>query len=433
MNGRVIAQRRPRTAQALLLLASLVVFVAGLKAAQGFLVPVLLAFFVATVSFPITAWLRQRRVPRVIAVMLTVLVDFAFLTGLVFLAISAVGDLQTKWNTEYSGLSIQRLKTVVSSVSDTEAKMREWWDSSLGGVLSPEDLENAPKATPVPEEELPELVPGQPNVRPEDTGVSQAAEVIIGQIQELQFSQVWNLGTGLLGSVLSFLGTSLVVIILTVFMLTEARMFGRRMDAVCEAKGPNIQRMLSAVKDTQRYLGIKTAISLATGLLAALLCWAAKLDFWPLWGIVAFALNFIPVVGSIIAAGPPVLLALLVSGPTQAVVIASGYFLINTFLGNFLEPMLMGRRFGLSTLVVLVSVMFWGWLWGPVGALLAVPLTMMVKVILDNSEEFRWIAVAIGSESKPPKEEARIIAEGASERVDDDEADVPDGGLSSRP
>ncbi|MFM2242309.1 MAG: hypothetical protein RLZ97_1164, partial [Verrucomicrobiota bacterium] len=85
------------------------------------------------------------------------------------------------------------------------------------------------------------------------------------------------------------------------------------------------------------------------------------------------------------------------------------------------------------TLVVLVSVMFWGWLWGPVGALLAVPLTMMVKVILDNSEEFRWIAVAIGSESKPPKEEARIIAEGASERVDDDEVDVPDGGLSSRP
>jgi AI-2 transport protein TqsA len=233
--------------------------------------------------------------------------------------------------------------------------------------------------------------------------------------------------------VLSFLGTSLVVIILTVFMLTEARMFGRRMDAVCEAKGPNIQRMLSAVKDTQRYLGIKTAISLATGLLAALLCWAAKLDFWPLWGIVAFALNFIPVVGSIIAAGPPVLLALLVSGPTQGVVIASGYFLINTFLGNFLEPMLMGRRFGLSTLVVLVSVMFWGWLWGPVGALLAVPLTMMVKVILDNSEEFRWIAVAIGSESKPPKEEARIIAEGASERTADDEVEVSDGGLSSRP
>jgi AI-2 transport protein TqsA len=433
MNGRAIAQRRPRTAQALLLLASLVVLVAGLKAAQGFLVPVLLAFFVATVSFPITAWLRQRKVPRAIAVMLTVLVDFAFLTGLVFLVISAVGDLQTKWNTEYSDLSIQRLKTVVASVSDTEAKMREWWDSSLGGALSPEDLEKAPKATPVPEAELPAGIPDPTDVRMEDTGVSQAAEVIIGQIQELQFSQVWNLGTGLLGSVLSFLGTSLVVIILTVFMLTEARMFGRRMDAVCEAKGPNIQRMLSAVKDTQRYLGIKTAISLATGLLAALLCWAAKLDFWPLWGIVAFALNFIPVVGSIIAAGPPVLLALLVSGPTQGVVIASGYFLINTFLGNFLEPMLMGRRFGLSTLVVLVSVMFWGWLWGPVGALLAVPLTMMVKVILDNSEEFRWIAVAIGSESKPPKEEARIIAEGASERTADDEVEVSDGGLSSRP
>ncbi|MCU0794785.1 MAG: AI-2E family transporter [Akkermansiaceae bacterium] len=430
MNESHLGQRRPRTAQALLLLASLVVVTAGLKAAQGFLVPVLLAFFVATVSFPITAWLRQRRVPRAIAVMLTVLVDFAFLTGLVFLVISAVGDLQTKWNTEYSNLSIQKLKSVVATVSDSEARMRDWWNSSMGGPLSPEELEKAPKAKPVPESEIPDAT-DESSVRPEDTGVSQAAEVIIGQLQELQFSQVWNLGTGLLGSVVSFLGTSLVVIILTVFMLTEARMFGRRMEAVCEAKGPNIQRMLSAVKDTQRYLGIKTAISLATGLLAALLCWAANLDFWPLWGIVAFALNFIPVVGSIIAAVPAVLLALLVSGPTQGIVIASGYFVINTFLGNFLEPMLMGRRFGLSTLVVLISVMFWGWLWGPVGALLAVPLTMMVKVILDNSEEFRWIAVAIGSESKPPKEEARIIAEGAAERTED-EVEVPEAGLSGR-
>ena len=424
-------QRRPRTAQALLLLASLVVLVAGLKAAQGFLVPVLLAFFVATVSFPITAWLRQRRVPRVIAVMLTVLVDFAFLTGLVFLVISAIGDLQTKWNTEYSNLTIQRLKTVVDSVSDTEARMREWWNSGPGGGLESGDFENAPKARPVPDSEDPVLGNDPDLVRPEDTGVSQAAEVIIGQLQELQFSQVWDLGTGLLGSVVSFLGTSLVVIILTVFMLTEARMFGRRMDAVCEARGPNIQNMLSAVKDTQRYLGIKTAISLATGLLAAGLCWAAKLDFWPLWGIVAFGLNFIPVVGSIIAAVPPTLLALLVSGPTDGVVIATGYFLINTFLGNFLEPMLMGRRFGLSTLVVLVSVMFWGWLWGPVGALLAVPLTMMVKVVLDNSEEFRWIAVAIGSDSKLPKEEARILAEGAAERPDEG-IDVVDAGLSRR-
>lgn len=199
-------------------------------------------------------------------------------------------------------------------------------------------------------------------------------------------------------------------------------MFGRRMDAVCDARGPNIQRMLSAVKDTQRYLAIKTMISLVTGVLAGMLCWAAGLDFWPLWGILAFALNYVPVVGSFIAGVPPTVLALLVMGTPAAVAVMGGFLLINTFLGNFVEPMLMGRRFGLSTLVVLLSVMFWGWLWGPFGMLLAVPLTMMVKVILDNSDEFRWIAVAIGKESGRPGEEERILTEGAK-----DDPPAPEG------
>lgn len=206
-------------------------------------------------------------------------------------------------------------------------------------------------------------------------------------------------------------------------------MFGRRMDAVCEARGPNIQRMVSALKDTQRYLGIKTVISLITGVLAGTLCWAAGLDFYPLWGILAFALNYIPVVGSFIAGVAPTVLALLVKTPADAVVVMFGFFLINTFLGNFVEPMLMGRRFGLSTLVVLLSVMFWGWLWGPIGMLLAVPLTMMVKVILDNSDEFRWIAVAIGKESNRPNEESRILTEGASESDEEEvslESDTAD-------
>jgi AI-2 transport protein TqsA len=253
-----------------------------------------------------------------------------------------------------------------------------------------------------------------------ETRLTKAAEVVLSQLRELKFTQVVNFGTDVAGRVISFFGTSLVILILTVFMLTEARMFGRRLDAVCEARGPNIQRLLSALKDTQRYLGIKTAISLATGILAGTLCWAAGLDFYVLWAILAFALNYIPVVGSVIAGLPPTILALLVNGPPEAIAVMGGYILINTFLGNFIEPMLMGRRFGLSTLVVLLSVLFWGWLWGPIGMLLAVPLTMMVKVVLDNSDEFRWIAVAIGKETHGIKEERRILKDGAAEKRDDD-------------
>jgi AI-2 transport protein TqsA len=360
----------------LILLATLVLIVAGLKQAQGFFMPVLLAFFIATVSFPITNWLRNHRVPRAVAVLLTVLVDFAFLAGVVLLAIAIIGDLQEEWKSQYFNLTRDRIEQGTEALS---LQLERW------------GVDNAP-------EQL-------------DDAVSKN----LAELREIDFMQILNVSSNVLGRIVSFLGTSLIVIILTVFMLTEARMFGRRMDAVCDAKGPNIQRMLSALKDTQRYLGIKTMISLVTGTLAGTLCWVADLDFFILWGILAFALNYIPVVGSVIAGIPPTVLALLVNGPPEAVAVLGGYFLINTFLGNFVEPMLMGSRFGLSTLVVLLSVMFWGWVWGPFGMLLAVPLTMMVKVILDNSEEFRWIAVAIGKESGRPREEARILTEAAKE------------------
>ncbi len=382
--------RRLRATQIILLLASLVVVIAGLKAAQGFFVPVLLAFFIATVSFPITNWLRDRRLPRAIAVLLTVLVDFAFLAGVVVLGVTILGDLQEEWDRTY----YNRTREIIEQGSQKLAIKLEGWGVKDAGA------------------ELGEMV-----------------DQNLGQLRDINFTQIWNVGTGVVGRVFSFFGTSLIVIILTVFMLTEARMFGRRFDAICEARGPNIQRMMSALKDTQRYLGIKTLISLATGVLAGMLCWVAGLDFPLLWGILAFALNYIPVVGSFIAGVPPTMLALIQKdmGVPEAVAVAGGFFLINTFLGNFIEPMLMGRRFGISTLVVMTSVIFWGWLWGPIGMLLAVPLTMVLKVVLDNSEEFRWIAVAIGKETERPAEERRIISEGAKEKPEDEDDEEDEG------
>ena len=239
-------------------------------------------------------------------------------------------------------------------------------------------------------------------------------------------AKLLDLGTNVAWKVLSFLGTTFMVLVLTIFMLSEARMFVRRADAILDARGPNFQRILSATSDIQRYLAIKTLVSLATGILAGFLCWAARLDFFLLWGILAFALNFVPVLGSVIAGVPPFILALLVHGGPSAMAIAIGFISINVFLGNFLEPMLMGRRFGLSTLVVIVSVLFWGYIWGPVGMLLGVPLTMVLKVMLDNSDEFRWLSVAI------TKENRRTILDEDDELDDEDSMLDGDIGLSDR-
>jgi AI-2 transport protein TqsA len=365
-----IERGKIRAGKAVLLIAALAVIIAGLKLAQGFFIPILVAFFIATVSFPLLNFLREKKVPRVIAVLLTVAFDFVFLAAMAVLAITLIGDLQEKWNSRYAADFSDHIRTGSNSLA----------------------------------------------VKLESYGVKDAKEKIdeavnnnLTNLQNIRFEKIWDVGTGVLGRVVGFFATSLITLILTVFMLSEARMFGRRLEAISLARGPNLYRMLSATKDIQRFLAIKTAVSVLTGILAGSLCWAAGLDFYVLWGILAFFFNFIPVVGSIVAGVPPTILALLVAGLPNAVLVAGGYLLINNFLGNFVEPMLVGRRFGISTLVIVVSVLFWGWLWGPLGMLLAVPLTMVLKVILEGSDEFRWIGVAISAEQPAGSAEKKLL------------------------
>ncbi|MDG0993333.1 MAG: AI-2E family transporter [Akkermansiaceae bacterium] len=362
----------------LLLLASTVLVFAGLYFARDFFIPVALAFFIAAVSFPITNWLREHRVPRFLSVLLTVMVVFAFLSGIMVVGVLLINDLS-------EGDRLQQYGNKIYEVAlNSGAKLEEW------------KFEGA-------QDDIKKLL------TPEEIGDYFKQNITI-----------------LLGGVLDMLKSSFIVLILLVFMLSEARMFARRFESIMEAKGPNLQRMLSATRDIQKYLGIKTMISIATGVLAGLLCWSAGVDFPLLWGILAFALNYIPAVGSIIAGIPPVILALLMHDAKHAIALACGYMIINGFLGNFMEPALLGRRFGLSTVVVVVSVLFWGFIWGPVGMLLAVPLTMMVKVALDNSYELRWLGVAIGQGRNRNHAEERLIIEESAKAHKDTDGDSSD-------
>jgi len=367
----------------LLVLACLVLLIAGLKAASSVFIPVLLAFFIATVSFPITNFLRKHRFPRFLAVLLTVLVDFAFLTGVVLIVVALAGDFKEKWEGNplnpkdgYAYLFDEKIDEARAFIIDASDK----W----GGQGVDKDKVN---------EYFKALVTDQ-------LSGDKVGKFVTG-------------GLNVASQVATFLSTAFIVIVITIFMLTEARMFGRRLTAICEARGPNFQRMMVAARDIQRYMGIKTLVSLVTGLLAGILCWAAGLDFYIFFGMLAFILNYIPVVGSIVAGVPPVILALMVYGGPSAIAVGAGYAGINIFLGNIIEPMLLGRRFGISTLVVVLAVLFWGWIWGPVGMLLAVPLTMILKVVLDNSADLRWLSVAIGKEQAEPDDESFLIKEAA--------------------
>jgi AI-2 transport protein TqsA len=136
-----------------------------------------------------------------------------------------------------------------------------------------------------------------------------------------------------------------------------------------------------------------------------------RLDFPVLLGLIAFVFNYVPTVGSIFAAVPAMVLALILYDWAWMLLVGFGYLAINTTFGQLLEPHVMGRRMGLSTLVVVLSLLFWGWLWGPVGALLSVPLTMVLKIGLENTPDLRWIAILL--DKSPPQ--ARITPKEAAE------------------
>jgi predicted PurR-regulated permease PerM len=170
-------------------------------------------------------------------------------------------------------------------------------------------------------------------------------------------------------------------------------------------------RFQKITREIVQYLGIKTLVSLSTGLVIGLGTFFIGLDFPVLWGLVAFALNYVPTIGSVIASVPALILAIVQPGGDillatatdaglmidwgRVLAVACLYVATNIIFGNFIEPMLMGRRLGLSTVVITLSLIFWGWCWGPIGMLLSVPLTMVVKIMLENTSDLRWIAILL--------------------------------------
>ena len=205
-----------------------------------------------------------------------------------------------------------------------------------------------------------------------------------------------NMLTGLGG----VMANMFLIILTVVFMLFEGPMLRNKIHAALKDPDNKMKQIDRFLESINSYLAIKTLVSLGTGIIAAFYLWILDVDYFVLWGVLAFMFNYIPNIGSIIAAVPAVLLALITQGPLIAGLVGAGYLTINTVMGNIIEPKFMGKGLGLSTLVVFLSLIFWGWLLGTVGMLLSVPLTMIVKIALEASEEGKWIATMLGSGEK---------------------------------
>ncbi|MGM0576942.1 MAG: AI-2E family transporter [Myxococcota bacterium] len=215
--------------------------------------------------------------------------------------------------------------------------------------------------------------------------------------------QVMDSGVGLLtswlGSLLTTSGTGLLILVTMFFMLTEANMIRRKLTLVFDEDQCRriVGSLDSATRKIKDYLTTKTLVSLSTGTLTGLVTWSLDVDFPFVWASLAFLLNYIPHLGSVVATVAPTLMALVQhESPTTGMLTLMMLGSVQMVLGNIIEPRLMGRSLSLSPLVVFVSLLFWGWFWGLPGVLLAVPLTAVLKIACEHIPALRTFGLLLG-------------------------------------
>ncbi len=204
----------------------------------------------------------------------------------------------------------------------------------------------------------------------------------------------------------NMLGNIFLIIFIIVFLLLELNSFAVKTIAIVDDPAKSLQYLTRIGNSIRHYLGIKTLVSLLTGILVWISLLIIGVDYAILWGVIAFMLNFIPNIGSFIAGIPAILFALVQLGFAGAIWTTIVYVSVNMIIGSVIEPKVMGKGMGLSTLVVFLSLIFWGFILGTVGMFLSVPLTMTLKIILEQSEKTKWIAILLGTQ-----QEAQVIIE----------------------
>ncbi|MCG8100866.1 MAG: AI-2E family transporter [Candidatus Thiodiazotropha endolucinida] len=330
------------TSRFLLSMAAFVVVVAGMKAADTLLIPFLLSLFIAVISAPPLFFLKGKGVPGGLAMILVVGMIIVIGVLMAWLVGGSLDDFTNNLPKYQESLKLQSTNFVT-------------WLSTLGVEL---------------------------NVQTITTYFNPAkAMAMAGKLM------------GGLGNVLT---QAFLILIAVIFMLLEANAFQAKLKNHAESPERSLARVKAITSSIKQYMVIKTSTSMLTGILIGVWLWILDIDYPVLWGVLAFLFNYVPNIGSIIAAVPAVLLALIQFGPQASLWTAVGYLVVNSLVGNVIEPRFMGKGLGLSPLIVFISLVFWGWILGPVGMFLSVPLTMTMKIVLDSNHDTRGLAAMLG-------------------------------------
>lgn len=313
--------------------ASLIVIIAAMKLSRDILTPFLLATFAAIILSSPLKWLEKKGMPRVIALGTVVV----FLIVIIALVAIILGDSFSEFESHIPQYRKQ--------LEQNWAEVRSYFHLS-------------PAATNTP----------------------------------FNPSQALGYVTKLASDISSVLSHSLLITFIVIFMLLEAADLNRKVELTRTVTPELIGKITGGIRD---YLGLKTIFCIITGVSVWLLALVMKIPFPELWGLLACLLNYIPNIGAILSAIPAIAITFVHYGAKEAVIFAIGIAIINTIVGSILEPRFLGKGLGISILVVFLSLIFWGWVLGPVGMLLSVPLTIVIKIFLESKPESEHIAKII--------------------------------------
>ena len=336
----------PNGLKIVIMLGMLMIILSGIRFAADIIVPFILALFIAVILNPLLQRLVRLRVPRVLAI--TMLISVIIMAMVLLIA--------------YLGTSLNELARTLPQYRSSlviPLKQLEPWLQRAGIEVSVEEL-----------------------------------------LKYIDPNAAMSLVTGLLAHLSSAMTSIFLLMLTVVFMLIEVPQLPAKLQQMMSRPAEGMSAIQRALDSVSHYLVLKTAISIITGLVAWGMLAALDVRFAFVWGLLAFALNYIPNIGSVLAAIPPIAQVLVFSGLYDALLVLAGYLVINLVFGNIIEPRMMGRGLGLSTLVVFLSLIFWGWLLGPVGMLLSVPLTIIVKIGLEQTAGGQSIAVLLSDMSQ---------------------------------
>ena len=373
MNDRFQRFNSGRVIFFLLAIITVILFAAVLKITYSVVLPFTISLLLAIVMSPMVKFLENFRIPRVISVILLLLIllgAMAFVGMVLFSSGRALVNLYPRYEARLTEIYIW----VARFFELPYDEHLSFFDNIWGQI-----------------------------------GVRNRVRVLT-----LSFSNAF----------LAFLRDAFMVSLFMVFLLFEAAFFKEKLDRAFEGtRAVQIKKIASdLMTQVTRYLFLKFIISLVTGVIVGIGLKIIGLEFYVVWGVIQFILNFIPNIGSIAAGLGATTFALIQFWPHPGPIVATSLVMLisNIVIGSIMEPKIMGDRLGLSPLVVLISLLGWGWLWGFAGLILAVPMTAIIKIVCENINVLEPISILLGSRkaamsAKPGEEKEEDAGSGSSQ------------------